>query len=197
MPDELVLEIIFPIHKKNDKSVFDNYRGITLLIVMYKVLTMIMGKILRPLVETIVEKYEAGFTQGNSTTNHILTLQQILEQCYEYNVYLYQVFIYFKQAYDTVNISQLYLIMQEFRISGKLIRLIRIMIEGTRSVVKNDGVLSDEFRIIPNLVRGKRPKKQSHIIKEEQFFIDFINISHMLMTWLQYQRAQETWKKAT
>jgi hypothetical protein len=42
IPDDWKIEIIYPIHKKGDKTVCDNYRGITLLSRMYKIMSCLI-----------------------------------------------------------------------------------------------------------------------------------------------------------
>ena len=51
IPNEWDTGNIIPIHKKGDKTVCSNYRGITLLSVCYKVFTMIIKEKLEPYIE--------------------------------------------------------------------------------------------------------------------------------------------------
>jgi len=61
MPKERTMTIICPIHKKSDKTDCQNYRGISLLSVIYKVFAKILAKRLSPYSEQIIGDYQCGF----------------------------------------------------------------------------------------------------------------------------------------
>ena len=52
---------ICPIHKKGDKMDCQNYRGVSLLSVIYKVFAKILAKRLSPYTEQIIGDYQCGF----------------------------------------------------------------------------------------------------------------------------------------
>jgi len=54
MPKEWTVTIICPLHKKGDKTDCQNYRGISLLSVIYKVFAKILAKRLSPYAEQII-----------------------------------------------------------------------------------------------------------------------------------------------
>ena len=68
----------------------------------YKVLSRILFFRLRPLTESFVGEYQAGFRQGRSTTDQIFTLRQILDKFREYNLPTHHLFVNFRAAYDSV-----------------------------------------------------------------------------------------------
>jgi hypothetical protein len=115
MPKEWSVAVICPIHK-NEKTICSNYRGISLLSVIYKVFSKILAKRLNPYIEEILGDYQCGFRRDRSTTDQIFVLKNILEKCYEYNIALHQLLIDFKQAYDSVTRNNLYSIMRQFQI---------------------------------------------------------------------------------
>ena len=63
---------------------------------------------LSPLVKIFVGSYQAGFTDGLSTTDQIFTVRQILQKCREYQVLTHHLFIDFKAAYDSIDRVQLW-----------------------------------------------------------------------------------------
>ena len=67
IPRDWGLGVKSPVHKKNDKSVCENYRGITLLSIVYKVLAKILAWRLEPLAENIVGEYQCGFRRKRAT----------------------------------------------------------------------------------------------------------------------------------
>uniref|UniRef100_A0A8D9E7Z9 Craniofacial development protein 2 n=1 Tax=Cacopsylla melanoneura TaxID=428564 RepID=A0A8D9E7Z9_9HEMI len=65
MPDEWKTAIITPIHKKNDPLMCDNYRGIALLNVTYKILSLLILRRLAPLSEEIIGDYQRVSVKGS------------------------------------------------------------------------------------------------------------------------------------
>lgn len=120
MPEDWQKSIICSIHKKGDKLVCENYRGISLLCTSYKVFSKILEHRLKPYAENIVGEYQVGFRPGRSTIDQLFTVKQVLDKCWEYNVEVHQIFEDFKQAYDSVNRNALFRIMLQFGIPKNL-----------------------------------------------------------------------------
>jgi len=119
MPQEWGTAIICPIYKQGDKLECRNYRGISLLSVTYKIFTNLLTRYIQPYVEEILGDYQCGFRKGRSTTDQIFCLRMILGRACEYTVDIHQLYIDYKQAYDTINRAKLVEIMKEFGIPMK------------------------------------------------------------------------------
>ena len=145
---------IIPVHKKGDKTVRANYRGITLLPVCYKVLTIIIKEKLEPYIENGLGDYQSGFRKGRSTIDHIFTIRQIMEKCWEYNKNIWQIFVDFKQAYDSINRASLWNIMAEFNIPSKLIKLVKACYNNSKACVQVGQRRTTEFGIKSGLRQG-------------------------------------------
>jgi len=126
LPDEWKELNIVPIYKKGDKTDCNNYRGISLLSTMYKVLSNILLSRLIPYVEEVIGDHQCGFRRNRSTIDHIFCIHQILEKKWEYNEAVHQLFIDFKKDYDSVSREVLYNILIECGIPKKLIRLVKM-----------------------------------------------------------------------
>jgi len=61
MPKEWTMTIICPIHKKGNKTDCQNYRGFSILSVIYKVFAKILAKRLSSYTEQIIGDYQCGF----------------------------------------------------------------------------------------------------------------------------------------
>jgi hypothetical protein len=92
-----------------------------------------MGKRLQSYAETAIGEYQCGFRPGRSTTDQLIVVRQNAEKFWEYNIDLHQLFIDFRQAYDSINRRKMYEILQEQGIPQKLIRLIHMTMTGTNS----------------------------------------------------------------
>ena len=64
--------IIVPIYKKDDKTVCSNYRGISLLLTTYKILSNILLSRLTPYAEEITGDRQCGFRRIRSNTDHTI-----------------------------------------------------------------------------------------------------------------------------
>ena len=145
---------IIPVHKKGDRTVCANYRGIMLLPVCYKVLTIIIKEKLDPYIENGLGEYQSGFRKGRSTIDHIFTIRQIMEKCWEYNKDIWQIFVDFKQAYDSINRASLWNIMAEFNIPSKLIKLVKACYNNSKACVQVGQRRTTEFGIKSGLRQG-------------------------------------------
>jgi len=87
-----------PIYKKGDKTNCTNYRGISLLPTTYKILSNILLSRLIPYAEEVIGDHQCGFRRNRSTTDHIFCIRQILENKWEYNEAVHQLFIDFKKT---------------------------------------------------------------------------------------------------
>jgi sorting nexin-29 len=102
LPHQWKESIVVPINKNGDKTDCSNYRGISLLSTSYKILSNVILSRLIPYADEIIGDYQCGFRRNRSTTNQIFYIHQILEKKWEYNGTVYQLFIDFKKAYDSV-----------------------------------------------------------------------------------------------
>ena len=103
LPEEWKESIIVP----------SNYRGISLLPTMYKILSNILLSRLTPHAEKITGDYQSGFWHNRSTTDHTFCICQTLEKKWEHNEAVHQLSVDFKKAYDSVRREVLYNILME------------------------------------------------------------------------------------
>jgi hypothetical protein len=72
--------ITVSIHIKDDKTYCNNYRGISLLVTAYEILSKILLARLTPYVNEIIGDHQCGFRRNRSTTDQIFYIQQVLEK---------------------------------------------------------------------------------------------------------------------
>ena len=153
-PEDWEIAVMIPIHKRGDKLDCSNYRGISVLAVAYKILTKIIYNRLLKYTEDIIGEYQCGFRPGRSTIDHIFSIRQILEKCYEYNVNHEHLFIDFRQAYDSIHRPSMWQILKEFGIPKKSIKMIQICTHNSRSKVKLGNKMSEPFQTVSGLRQG-------------------------------------------
>jgi sorting nexin-29 len=79
MPDLWNESIIVPIHKRVIKLT-NNYCGISLLSISYKMLSNIFPSRLSPYIDEIIGDHQCGFRRNRKTTDQIFCIRQILEK---------------------------------------------------------------------------------------------------------------------
>ena len=80
MPDDWKVGLNVPLVKKGDKMKCENYRGITLLNVAYKILSSIILERLKKYSEEILGEYQCGFRPQRRTRDQIFIVRQILDK---------------------------------------------------------------------------------------------------------------------
>ncbi|VVC36851.1 Hypothetical protein CINCED_3A001314 [Cinara cedri] len=91
-----------------------------------KVLSFIVLKRLEKYAEEIIGEYQSGFRKGKSTIDHIFVIRQLMEKYYEYAKDLHMVFVKYKQAYSSVNITRLWESLKSFSIPIKIISIVQL-----------------------------------------------------------------------
>jgi hypothetical protein len=91
--------------------------------------------------------HQCGFRCNRSTANHIFCIRQILEEKWEHNEAVHQLFIDFTKAYDSVRREALHNIPIEFGIPKKLVRLIKMCLTETYSRGRVGKNLSEMFPV--------------------------------------------------
>lgn len=99
-------------------------------------------------------EYQAGFRKNRSTIDQLFTLRQLLEKGWEFNKAIHNLFIDFKQAYDSVERNQLWNAMAELSIPRKLIRLVKMCVHGNTTRVRVGKALSESFEVTTGLKQG-------------------------------------------
>ena len=84
IPEEWQEGIYMPLHKKGDRHNCENYRGLCLLNIGYKILSSILCRKLLPHCLRIIGDYQAGFVPGKATIDNIFILRQLNEKYREY-----------------------------------------------------------------------------------------------------------------
>ena len=81
-PEEWSKAVIVPIFKTGKENITDSYKGISLLSLISKCYTSVLNKRLVTWAEENgkLSVAQAGFRQGYSTTDHIFTLNAIVEK---------------------------------------------------------------------------------------------------------------------
>ena len=108
VPEEWKVSGIVPILKKGDPSLCGNYRGIALMSLAAKLYNRILLNRIQPHIEPLLRPNQNGFRIGRSTTQHILALRRIIEECtVRKECQCVATFIDFSKAFDSISRSRM------------------------------------------------------------------------------------------
>ena len=102
-----------PYLKKSDKLDRNNYRGNTLLDIVYKVFSNVLNERLKKITDNVLGEYQCGFCKNRSTSDQIFIIRQMMEKHYEHNRDLHMLLMDFKQAFDSIDRYKLYQVMED------------------------------------------------------------------------------------
>ena len=110
-PNLMKIAKVIPLHKSGDTAIPDNYRPISLLPVVSKILERIVfNKMTNYLNENeILYQRQYGFCKGHSTTDAVTNLVLEILHGFEENQMILAVFIDLKKAFDSVSHSRIVL----------------------------------------------------------------------------------------
>jgi hypothetical protein len=144
--------------KKGDKSICDNYRGISLINHWGKVLERLIQNRLLPYVlglEGCIPESQCGFLPGRSTSDAIIVSRILASNALERGLKLFKCFIDLTKAYDRVDRNTLWLVLEKYGVPPKLLKIIQNLHVGAMARVKlGDGVFSDWFELLRGLKQG-------------------------------------------
>lgn len=148
--------IIFPIHKKGNLDEVSNYRGITFMNCIGK---LMIGMINCRIVDwlnryQILNEYQAGFRKGYSTVDNIFNLSAIINIKLHDNKKVYAFFVDFKAAFDRVPRGLLIYKLHEIGLSSKITRFVEKIYENTRSAVWSGSQMSEYFDTCTGVKQG-------------------------------------------
>ena len=107
-PDEFKQAEIVTIFKKGDPSECENYRPISLLNHVYKILMQIIYKRIASTLRESLPSSQAAYQPGRNTIEQIQALQQLIEKAKEFNVNGFICFVDFTKAFDSLHQSKLW-----------------------------------------------------------------------------------------
>lgn len=151
-PREWNLAYLSTIHKKGDRTICGNYRGISVL----GSIGRLYGKIIKNRVEvdfTDIEE-QSGFRAGRSCVDNIFSLRQVIEKRSERNLSTHLIFIDLEKAYDNVPLSKLFNVLDRSDISKAYVRAIFNLYKNAKCAVKRGKHVSETIKITKGLKQG-------------------------------------------
>ncbi|VDO87718.1 unnamed protein product [Schistosoma margrebowiei] len=145
---------LIKIPKKGDLSKCENYRGIILLSVPWKVFNRVLVNRMKDAVDAQLRDQQAEFRKDRSCTDQIATLRIIVEQSVGWNSSLYINSIVYEKAFDSVDSSRLWKLLRHYGVPKMLVNIIRNLYDGLQCKVMHRGQLTDVFQVRTRVRQG-------------------------------------------
>ena len=155
-PEKLKMSKVIPIHKSNSKSDFSNYRPISLLPVISKILEKIIYTRLNDYVHknNIISSTQHGFIEKKSTTSATLCLTDYTLNALDNNKFTIGIFLDLSKAFDSVNHDILLHKLEHFGIRNTALKLISSYLSNRKQYVRFNNSDSDFKTLTHSIPQG-------------------------------------------
>ena len=131
-----------------------NWRGISLLEVVGKLVARVIQERLQKLAEEELPESQCGFRKGRSCADMIFTVRQLVEKLWECESRSFFTFFDLKKAYYSVPRDVMWIALAKLRVPESTIRLIRSFHEGMKAEIRVEGRTLEPIRVENGLRQG-------------------------------------------
>ena len=135
-----------------DKRFLTNWRPLTLLNTLYKIISGCIAERIKPILNDIIHPDQKGFVAGRYIGEAIRTTFDTLHYAKANNLPGLLLTIDFQKAYDSINFGFIIKCLKFFNFSSDIITWVRILLSDFKAVVNHCGNIGDSF----NIERGCR-----------------------------------------
>ncbi len=129
IPSVWRMGIVFPLFKKGNPQDLNNYRGITLQVITYKLLDILINNRLKKYLFTnkLISNLQAGYRAGYTALDWAFVLKQLILNHLKTKKPLFLCFFDVKKAFDRVWIAGLMLKLYRLGVRGPMLKLLFVM----------------------------------------------------------------------
>lgn len=155
-PDHMKLAMILPFYKGGSKLEVSNYRPVSVLPIISKILEKLMLQRLTSFMEKnkIIYEHQFGFQKNKSTTLAVVDLYTKIVDTLDKGNYACSVFLDFAKAFDTVNHKILVSKLENYGIRGTVKQWFESYLNNRKQTVKIGNTFSDEKQITCGVPQG-------------------------------------------
>ena len=149
-PNAEKLAHVTPIYKSADQSLMDNYRPISVLPVLSKIVERVVHRQLSDYLEEncLLSPNQFGFRKGRSTHHTVTYFAGYIRNCIDKGEYCGAAFIDLNKAFDTVDHGRFLSKLPHYGIKGKELTWFEDYLFGRSQRVIYDGTYSESIRIV-------------------------------------------------
>ena len=156
LPRNWLDAVISPIYKKGQRCLPENYRPVSLLSIICKVLERIItDQIVKHIIENELSCHQQhGFTKGRSTTTNLLEALNVWSEAMMHGIPVDVLFLDYSKAFDAVPHQRLIQQVKSFGIHGEALQWISSFLSNRRQRVRVNGQLSDFKPVLSGVPQG-------------------------------------------
>ena len=160
---------------EKDKRYLSNWRPLTLLDTLYKLISGCVAERMKPALDTLIHCDQKGFVSGRYIGEVVRTTSDVIEAAKENNVSGLLLLIDFEKAYDSISFSYISKCLHFFNFCDDMIRWVEILLSNFKALINHCGNCSNSF----NIGRGCR---QGDPIASYLFILCIEILAHKLRT---------------
>lgn len=143
-----------PLYKKNDRTLIENYRPITVLNSDYRVMTRTLATRLTEVAQNIIHPDQAGFMKGRQITDQTELVHLMLNMCEADEKNGAIICLDQEKAYDKIRHDFLWDSLKKFDFPNHFVRTVQSLYNNAHTVVIINGVISSRFRVTRGVRQG-------------------------------------------
>jgi hypothetical protein len=146
------------IPKKGDKSKIGNWRPISLLNCLYKIISKAINNRLKKISNRILSRAQKGFTGGKYIQECLINIIETIKRSNDFNVPTFILAIDQAKAFDSVRHDFMRLCLEFFGVPENLIRILEVFTTNrTAAILLDDGSESEKFDLEIGNTQGNGP----------------------------------------
>lgn len=142
------------IPKKDNSTELKDYRPISLINGVYKIISKLLARRLSRVLNSIISEQQSAIVGGRQILDSVITLNETIDEAKRRNVERFFFKIDFAKAYDTVDWAYLRMMMERFRFDTKWILWVMECVSTASVAILLNGSPTDEFRLGRGLRQG-------------------------------------------
>jgi len=142
------------IPKSGDQSRLGNWRPITLLGSLYKILAKILAGRLQGVLPHIIRPNQTGFVEGRSILDNVYLAQEALVWAEEDNQDLVLLLLDFEKAFDKIEWAFLFKALEVLGFDGIWVKWVGSLYKEASSAIKVNGILGPDFPLERSVRQG-------------------------------------------
>ncbi|MCG8431742.1 MAG: hypothetical protein MJA29_11285, partial [Candidatus Omnitrophica bacterium] len=154
VPTDWKLANVVPVFKKKDRESVENYRGISLLSVVSKVMERCIFNQVYPLIEPLLSPAQHGFCKGRSTSTQMVQVLDKIGLTLDNGGQVDMIYLDFSKAFDSVPHDLLTHKVRSFGINGNLLAWLKSYLSDRQQRVVVEGAVSPLLPVVSGVPQG-------------------------------------------
>ena len=155
IPEQLVISEIILLFKKGDLLDCGNFRPISLLCHVYKLLMLVIYNRIKTPLTNALQSEQAAYQRGRGTVEQVQILQQVIEKCNEFQRPSVICFVDFTKAFDSIDQQKLWNTLKEYTsLNPGYINLLAKLYEQSKTRVRTGIGLTEIIDLLKGVKQG-------------------------------------------